>query len=231
MILFYWPKSNLHMSELFSARLEAYGIYEFISAKYTTPRCRCLTDGQNGLWVYGDEEGVMTTTGSRGNAAALVDKISRRLGVEFGDNEGRRYDGSGNLDYDTAAAAVQVSMNARDTKDDPREIINLDKSKVVTVGLLEEEDFLPPNYRPFTDAELEAAIQSIDVDTAEVDWCWGDDVDPYGLGFRSGASERCYYVRAPANDLWIDFFDVPPDLRDALWARLENHFHAPVDQS
>ena len=54
MILFYWPKSNLHMAELFSARLEAYGIYEFISAKYTTPRCRCLTDGQNGLWVYGD---------------------------------------------------------------------------------------------------------------------------------------------------------------------------------
>lgn len=74
-------------------------------------------------------------------------------------------------------------------------------------------------HRPFSEAELEEGIKSINPDTAEVD-CYHTDVfDPYGMG-RCTAEQvgRSYFVRAPANDIWIVFDDLPDELRNTLWA-------------
>ncbi|MDZ7669793.1 MAG: hypothetical protein U5Q16_10365 [Gammaproteobacteria bacterium] len=45
---------KVDMTDLFCGRLEQYGIREEI-ADGTTESKRCLTDGHNFIWVYGDE--------------------------------------------------------------------------------------------------------------------------------------------------------------------------------
>jgi hypothetical protein len=74
-------------------------------------------------------------------------------------------------------------------------------------------------HRPFSEAELEEGIMSINPDTADVHWHHTDVFDPYGMG-RCTAEQvgRCYFVRAPANNIWIAFCDLPDELRNTLWA-------------
>jgi hypothetical protein len=84
-------------------------------------------------------------------------------------------------------------------------------------------------HRPFTEAELEDGLGSINPDTAEVDWCYADVFDPYGLGrCTAGQVGRAYFVRAPANDIWIAFDDLPDELRNALWARYSRKLAFPA---
>lgn len=90
------PLFPLQMSDLFSGRLEKHGIHEHISRMHTTDTCRCLTDGQNGLWVFADEDGLVTTM-SRGRlmdlAEAIVAKITRGFGVEIVNSQFPQYYG------------------------------------------------------------------------------------------------------------------------------------------
>jgi hypothetical protein len=50
----YRLNEEVKFEELFDGRLERVGIRD-ACAKDTTPTSRCLTDGNNYLWVYGDE--------------------------------------------------------------------------------------------------------------------------------------------------------------------------------
>jgi hypothetical protein len=70
------------MSDIFSGRLEPYGIREHISPQHTADTCRCLTDGQNGLWVFADEAGLVTTM-SRGGLGDLAEAIVAKIMLEF----------------------------------------------------------------------------------------------------------------------------------------------------
>jgi uncharacterized protein DUF3631 len=62
----------------------------------------------------------------------------------------------------------------------------------------------------------------IDPKTAEVDWSYGQVLDPYGA---IGVPEDCscvgreYFARRPGSDVWVHFDDLPDATREALWNR------------
>jgi phosphoribosyl-ATP pyrophosphohydrolase len=51
----YRPRDNITLSEVFDGRLAPHGITEQVNHQ-TTEVARCLTDGNNFLWVYADNE-------------------------------------------------------------------------------------------------------------------------------------------------------------------------------
>ena len=66
----------------------------------------------------------------------------------------------------------------------------------------------------------------IDPATAEVDWCYVQIDDPYGLHDNLPPECDCvgrgYFARAPGSDIWVVFGDLPQGTRDRLW---EAHKH------
>src|SRR5262245_19480306 len=69
----------------------------------------------------------------------------------------------------------------------------------------------------------EAALE-IDPETADVDWCWGQILDPYGL--HPDLPPECdqvgrrYFARSPGSDVWVYFYDLPKAVCDRLWERI-----------
>ena len=61
----------------------------------------------------------------------------------------------------------------------------------------------------------------LDPETAEVEWCYAQTLDPYGVD--PDLPEQCqqigreYFARSPASDVWVNFRDLPKTIRDALW--------------
>src|SRR6516225_4779440 len=68
----------------------------------------------------------------------------------------------------------------------------------------------------------EAAVH-IDPETAEVCWRYAQVLDPYGVGpplpDECQQTGRAYFARAPGSDVWVCFYDLPEQTRDALWSR------------
>jgi hypothetical protein len=64
----------------------------------------------------------------------------------------------------------------------------------------------------------------IDPETAEVDWNYADEFDPYGVCDQWESPEelacvnRVYFARAPGSDIWVAFEDLPKETRDKLWS-------------
>ena len=60
----------------------------------------------------------------------------------------------------------------------------------------------------------------ISPETAEVEWCYAQTLDPYGVD--PDLPEQCqqigreYFARSPASDVWVNFRDLPKTIRDAL---------------
>lgn len=65
----------------------------------------------------------------------------------------------------------------------------------------------------------------IDPETAEVTFCMGRIMDPYGMDpdFPDECCQvgRLYFARNPDSEIRVCFYDAPEDKRDRLWARLE----------
>jgi hypothetical protein len=65
----------------------------------------------------------------------------------------------------------------------------------------------------------------IDPETAEVDWNYGQTLDPYGVCDEWELPEefhcvgREYFARSPGSDIWVEFGDLPEETRERLWAR------------
>jgi hypothetical protein len=79
------------------------------------------------------------------------------------------------------------------------------------------------DHTQFYAAKKEAGLK-IDPATAETWWCWGQVLDPYGLGDLSEKYEcigRNYFARARGSDEWVVFGDLPISTREALWRRGE----------
>jgi hypothetical protein len=53
------PLTPIRMADLFDGRFENAGVHE-TQCEGTTSNSKCLTDGQNFLWVYGDGEGLVS---------------------------------------------------------------------------------------------------------------------------------------------------------------------------
>ena len=66
----------------------------------------------------------------------------------------------------------------------------------------------------------------IDPETAVIHWHWAQVIDPYGIfPYRPEADcvGREYFARSPESDIWVDFGDLPPKTRDALWRRIDSN--------
>jgi hypothetical protein len=63
----------------------------------------------------------------------------------------------------------------------------------------------------------------IDPETAEVYWEWGQILDPYGVPDLSEEEQqigRLYFARSPGSDIWVSFYDLPDDVREAFWQKV-----------
>jgi hypothetical protein len=69
----------------------------------------------------------------------------------------------------------------------------------------------------------EAALR-VDPEAAEVDWTYGQILDPYGvdpdLPQECQCIGRVYFARSPGSAVWVWFGDLPEATRDRLWARI-----------
>jgi hypothetical protein len=73
------------MEDLFDGRLEDVGVYEHHS-KEETSRDRCLTDSVNFLWVYSNEEGLVSTFtrwAPNGNPQRILCAIADEFDVDI----------------------------------------------------------------------------------------------------------------------------------------------------
>ena len=62
----------------------------------------------------------------------------------------------------------------------------------------------------------------IDPHTAEVKWCFGYVIDPYGvhadLKDEEGCIGRVYFARNPGSDIWVAYYDLPKETVGTLAA-------------
>jgi excisionase family DNA binding protein len=62
----------------------------------------------------------------------------------------------------------------------------------------------------------------IDPQTAEVDWGYGQTLDPYNVLDLPDECKQVgheYFARAPGTKVWVSFRDLPEKTREALWRR------------
>src|SRR5262249_17468478 len=82
------PFDPIRMADLFDGRLESAGAHEKHSDG-TTSNSRCLTDGQNFVWVYCEEQGLVSTLTRYGMNApqhilrAICDKFDVDIVSEY----------------------------------------------------------------------------------------------------------------------------------------------------
>jgi len=66
----------------------------------------------------------------------------------------------------------------------------------------------------------------IDPEVAEVEWVYGQTLDPYGDDPDLPEEYRCigreYFARSPGSDVWINFRDLPEATRTKLWEKHES---------
>jgi hypothetical protein len=81
-------------------------------------------------------------------------------------------------------------------------------------------------------AARKRAGQSIDPETAEVDWWYAQTLDPYGIDpdlpdeyWQVG---REYFACAPNSDVWVNFSDLPDATRETLWKKHKSELAFPA---
>ena len=74
----------------------------------------------------------------------------------------------------------------------------------------------------------------IDPETAEVDWGYGQTLDPYSVLDEWELPEefhqvgREYFARSAQSDIWVHFSDLPDTVREELWARHRSRIAFPA---
>jgi hypothetical protein len=74
----------------------------------------------------------------------------------------------------------------------------------------------------------------IDPETAEVDWNYGQTLDPYGVLDEWELPEefhqvgREYWARSPGSDIWVNFGDLPDTVREKLWTKHRSRIAFPA---
>jgi hypothetical protein len=69
----YATLNKVHITDLLDGRLEEFGVREHVHPTETTATHKCLTDGRNFLWAYGDKSGfVSVITRYAGNAPGKI---------------------------------------------------------------------------------------------------------------------------------------------------------------
>ena len=90
------------------------------------------------------------------------------------------------------------------------------------VGVTTEMTMTEEECQEFLSTRREAG-KHIDPTTAEVEWDYGEIMDPYGidpdLPDELKCSGRIYFARSPGSDIWVCFDDLPEAVCGALWER------------
>ena len=74
----YRPKKEILLPQLFDGRFAETGVTEYWHHKFTTDRCRILTDGENFVWVTcDDQEKVLDFTADDIGSRAILNAIRR----------------------------------------------------------------------------------------------------------------------------------------------------------
>jgi hypothetical protein len=112
----YATLKKISAEELFNGCLEAYGIYEHIDFLFSHDKVKCLTDGRNGLFVYINDKGRVTSlsrTASCGDPGKILEAIARVFNTDIVSEHDPRFWG-----FDTQegwdAYMAQISKEARD---------------------------------------------------------------------------------------------------------------------
>jgi hypothetical protein len=98
----------------------------------------------------------------------------------------------------------------------------------------EQAETNPLTTEEWSAIRKEAALQ-IDPETAEVDWCYAQTLDPYGV--IPDLPEECwqvgreYFARAPGSDIWVWFGDLPTATESALWKKHRSKLAFPAGLS
>src|SRR5262245_13112433 len=84
--------------------------------------------------------------------------------------------------------------------------------------MIEDKEFL---------ADRQAAGVRIDPNSAdiEVTFRWAEVLDPYGvqdLTPEENCVGRSYFVCSPDGGGWVSFYDLPDQIRDELWRRMDS---------
>jgi hypothetical protein len=73
---------------------------------------------------------------------------------------------------------------------------------------------------------------SIDPERAEVCWSYAQVIDPYGvlpeIPDEAWCVGREYFARATGSDVWVNFADIPEEVRDQLWNKQERVLGFPA---
>jgi hypothetical protein len=112
----YATLKRISAQELFNGCLEAYGVYEQIDFPFSTNKVRCLTDGRNGLFVYVNDKGLVSSlcmSASCGVPDKILEAIARVFDTDIVSEHDPQFWG-----FDTHeewdAWMVQRSKEARD---------------------------------------------------------------------------------------------------------------------
>jgi hypothetical protein len=87
------PLGPIRMTDLFDGRLENVGVHQHHS-KDTTSNKKCLTDGRNFLWVFSNEEGMVssfTRWAPNGSPGRILRAICDEFGVDIVSEHEPRY--------------------------------------------------------------------------------------------------------------------------------------------
>ncbi len=96
------------------------------------------------------------------------------------------------------------------------------------------ENMADHNMEQFLKDRKKAALH-IDPETAQVDWTYGETMDPYGsdpdLPNELQCIGRIYSARSPGSELWVCFGDLPEKICSALWERHRRNLAFPAGLS
>ncbi|MCZ6839923.1 MAG: hypothetical protein O7G13_11685 [Alphaproteobacteria bacterium] len=74
--------------------------------------------------------------------------------------------------------------------------------------------------------------RKIDANTAEVEWCYAQVLDPYGidpdLPEECRSIGRAYFARSPDSEIWVWFGDLPDEVRKKFWTLYRSELAFPV---
>ena len=130
------------MADLFDGGLENAGVLEHQS-KNTTNDSKCLTDGRNFLWVFGDDEGRVSTFTNYGfnDATRILVAIAKQFGVDLASEYDPQYWG-----YETReewdAAWTEIAENEeRDFYNEVAKLVRGENHSIQpgTIGIIKAE--------------------------------------------------------------------------------------------
>jgi hypothetical protein len=117
MSLDYRPRKKIKLSEILDGRLEPYGIHEYADFDKSETN-RCLTDGDSGLFVYGDEEGVtFKANGSCGFPVKILSAICDVFDADIFSNYDPQYWGFESEEAQEADNAYWVERNRQEREE------------------------------------------------------------------------------------------------------------------